>query len=212
MLDFSLRSGDKIKIVRQFRGWTQKQLADAVGLGPNGASRIAQYEMNYRNPKESLVRKIGDVLGLYSLSLVDTVPYNAYALFQMLLWMDEIYPDRIHLTYMGPRAAKGHAPQGEDSVPQDIAAPIAEESAEEKAAEDIPSTAPWCDMHFEDEEFDDMFREWAYRKQQLKDGAITEHEYREWKFSWPMTRDRIRAQPFYMPWREEERQYRGLPV
>ena len=55
--------GDKIKIIRTFRGMTQKQLAMAAGLGNKGAdNRIAQYEINYRAPKKELLDQMSKAL------------------------------------------------------------------------------------------------------------------------------------------------------
>ena len=55
--------GEKLKRIRTFRGMTQKDLGVAVGFDEKGAdNRIAQYETNYRVPKEDLLKKMAKVL------------------------------------------------------------------------------------------------------------------------------------------------------
>jgi len=34
-------------------------------------------------------------------------------------------------------------------------------------------------------------REWCLRKEQLKNGEISEDEYFEWKINWPATRSKV---------------------
>ena len=53
--------GEKIKIARDLRGYTQKQLGFMTGLND---SRIRQYELNIRTPKESQLQIIADALGM----------------------------------------------------------------------------------------------------------------------------------------------------
>ena len=52
-----MQTGKKIRIIRQFRGITQKELAAAIGLGENAGNRITQYEIGYRVPKKDLLDK-----------------------------------------------------------------------------------------------------------------------------------------------------------
>lgn len=59
----SMTTGEKIKKIRIFRGMTQKELGVALGFPEKGAdNRIAQYETNYRVPKNELLDKIAQVL------------------------------------------------------------------------------------------------------------------------------------------------------
>lgn len=51
--------GNKIRVLRRFRGMTQKELGIAIGLPNNGAdNRITQYENNYRIPKKEVLAKL----------------------------------------------------------------------------------------------------------------------------------------------------------
>lgn len=57
--------GDKLRYLRQKNNLTQKQLGMAVGFSENTADvRIAQYESNARKPREELLRKLVQVLGV----------------------------------------------------------------------------------------------------------------------------------------------------
>ena len=45
-----MKTGEKLKRIRKFRGYNQPEFAVMVGLGENAAPRIAQYESGYRVP------------------------------------------------------------------------------------------------------------------------------------------------------------------
>ena len=53
--------GEKIKIARSLRGYTQKQLGMMTNLSD---VRIRQYELNIRTPKEAQLVAIADALGV----------------------------------------------------------------------------------------------------------------------------------------------------
>ena len=47
-----MQLGEKIKRIRQFRGLTQQELGEAIGLDVRSANtRIGQYEIGFRVPK-----------------------------------------------------------------------------------------------------------------------------------------------------------------
>ena len=68
-----LTMGDRIRFVRQFRGLTQTELAEKVGLPPgeNGRIRISQYENGTHVPKEEML----EILGRYKRN-VEVVPVD----------------------------------------------------------------------------------------------------------------------------------------
>ena len=52
--------GDRMRMLRNFRGMTQTDLGIAIGFPEKGANkRIVQYEINYRTPKKELLDEIG---------------------------------------------------------------------------------------------------------------------------------------------------------
>lgn len=57
--------GEKLRYLRRKNNLTQKQLGMAVGFPENTADvRIAQYETNARTPREELLKKLAQVLGV----------------------------------------------------------------------------------------------------------------------------------------------------
>lgn len=63
--------GERIRYVRRFRGMTQTELAEKIGLPPgeNGRIRISQYENGTHIPKEEMLEKISEALGIHSMYL-----------------------------------------------------------------------------------------------------------------------------------------------
>ena len=57
--------GDKIKMYRQFRGLTQKELGMAAGFKESTADvRINQYETGKMYPKENILQRLADALDI----------------------------------------------------------------------------------------------------------------------------------------------------
>ena len=57
--------GEKLRYLRRKNNLTQKELGMAVGFPENTADvRIAQYETNARTPREELLKKLAQVLGV----------------------------------------------------------------------------------------------------------------------------------------------------
>ena len=63
--------GDKIKRIRTFRNMTQAELGAALGWGDKGANRLAQYETNYRVPKQDLITEMAKILDVNPWTLYD---------------------------------------------------------------------------------------------------------------------------------------------
>ena len=76
--------GEKIKIARTMRGFTQKELAFLVGLAD---VRIRQYETNIRTPKNSQLELIASALGVpmcfFTTHSFDTTNDIMQALFEL---------------------------------------------------------------------------------------------------------------------------------
>ena len=90
--------GEKLRYLRRKNNLTQKELGMAVGFPENTADvRIAQYETNARTPREKLLKKLAQVLGVQKEIL--TVPVlskpNEYA--AAFFWMNEMGECRFHL-------------------------------------------------------------------------------------------------------------------
>ena len=77
---------------------TQKQLGIAVGFPENTADvRIAQYETNARMPREELLKKIAQVLGVQKEILTVPVLSKAKEFSDAFFWMNEMGESRFHL-------------------------------------------------------------------------------------------------------------------
>ena len=83
--------GEKLRYLRRKNNLTQKEIGMAVGFPENTADvRIAQYETNARMPREELLKKLAQVLGVQKEIL--TVPVlsepNEYA--AAFFWLNEM--------------------------------------------------------------------------------------------------------------------------
>ena len=57
--------GEKLRYLRRKNNLTQKELGMAVGFPENTADvRLAQYETNARMPREELLKKLAQILGV----------------------------------------------------------------------------------------------------------------------------------------------------
>ena len=85
--------GEKVRLVRTFRGLTQKALGIAVGLNEKTADiRIAQYESGSRYPKQELIEKIAEVLDTSTQYLTCDYNNEAERLIMLLLEIEDSIP------------------------------------------------------------------------------------------------------------------------
>ena len=84
-----MKIGDKIRQIRQHRHMTQRELGEKIGLGRNGANRIAQYEMGYRKPKRGLLNKIAHALNVSNEMFSSGADDTLQTLLCHLLWLDQ---------------------------------------------------------------------------------------------------------------------------
>lgn len=80
--------GSQIKKMRTFMGLTQKELGLAIGFSERTADiRIAQYESGTRTPREDIINRLAEALGVsvYALNSPDLDTYHGamHALFYM---------------------------------------------------------------------------------------------------------------------------------
>lgn len=80
--------GERIKRIRNFRGMTQSQLGEAVGLSD---VRIRQYEIGNRTPKEDMLQEIVKALNVNYRSLYEPTLYAAEDVMYTLFELDEHY-------------------------------------------------------------------------------------------------------------------------
>mgnify|MGYP005764276579 CR=1 FL=1 len=83
--------GEKLRYLRRKNNLTQKELGMAVGFSENTADvRIAQYETNARMPREELLRKLAQVLGVQKEILTVPVLTKPKEFFSCLLIIQSI--------------------------------------------------------------------------------------------------------------------------
>lgn len=189
--------GEKIRVIRTFRGMTQKELGLSVGFDEKGAdNRIAQYETDYRVPRKEMLDKIAlalnvNRLNLYSAGKGDSAPED---LLRTLFWLEDSGMGGITLFQLVPNQ---HEPtwQGEQSKAADTAARY-------EASDNWPLRPPVA-MYF-NALVDDYMREWLVRQQEYRAGEITREEYFEWKLNWPDTCDDLGKVTPTIQWRKNK--------
>ena len=83
--------GEKLRYLRRKNNLTQKELGMAVGFPENTADvRIAQYETNARMPREELLKKLTQVLGVQKEILTVPVLTKPKEFSAAFFWMDEL--------------------------------------------------------------------------------------------------------------------------
>lgn len=148
--------GNRIKMLRQFRGMTQTDLGIAIGFPEKGAnSRIGQYEINYRTPKKELLDEIAHVLRVNPNNFRVKNTGSLQDLMYELLWLDEEYPNFIHLFKMRHGAGTHPFSFSNNTV----------------------------GIYFNSPAMNEFLNEWLVRKQELAEGKISKDDYREWKFN-----------------------------
>ncbi len=101
--------GEKIKIIRTFRGMTQKELGIKIGYSEKTADvRIAQYESNYRTPSAKKLQSISLVLNISPLALSNPDITTYHGLMHTLFSIEDKYgleikkiDDELCLTFKG---------------------------------------------------------------------------------------------------------------
>lgn len=89
-----MNTGRNIKKIREFRGMTQKELGMAIGFDEASASpRIAQYEGEYRVPREKVLNKMAEVLQVDSKSISTPTGYTEEDMMYRLLMLEEFFPE-----------------------------------------------------------------------------------------------------------------------
>lgn len=90
-----MKIGGIIKRMRELRGMTQQELGEYVGFpARNAATRIAQYETNYRIPKKNMAEKIADAIGINPSALSEPSFENYYSLYHALFILEDMYDSR----------------------------------------------------------------------------------------------------------------------
>lgn len=91
--------GSKIRLLRMKMGFTQKELGMKLGFTESTAEvRIAQYEMDYRIPRENLLNRIADALNV-NVGYLNPDTRTAIGKMQALFEMEDnglFYPEKVN--------------------------------------------------------------------------------------------------------------------
>ena len=89
-----LSQGSRIAYVRHFRGMTQHNVADKLGVKHDNKRRImTRYEKGDRNPKEDRTKEIAKILNVSFSSIKQYDFKDINDIFYVLMWMEELYPN-----------------------------------------------------------------------------------------------------------------------
>ena len=90
-----MKTGEKIRRVRELRGMTERELGLKCGFGKGKEAkrRIVQYENGIREPKEAQVRRIASALGVSPAALLVTTHDPVVDLVESFFWKEEEDPD-----------------------------------------------------------------------------------------------------------------------
>lgn len=81
--------GLRLKMIRKFRGITQKKLGEDLGLGSASEIRISQYESGSRHPKSDMLLQLAEMMNVNPASLDAPVGRSVEEFMQSLFWAEE---------------------------------------------------------------------------------------------------------------------------
>lgn len=97
-----MKKGEIIKYFRVINGMTQGELGEKLGFSQNSATtRISQYEIGLRNPKEDLLKQIADVFGVSSQVFKDEVYTDEVSIMHILFSLEDTNGLTLRKTDMG---------------------------------------------------------------------------------------------------------------
>lgn len=149
-----MKIGTKIRQIRQHRRLTQRELGEKIGLGKNGANRVAQYEMGYRMPKREQLNKIDHALNVSEKMLSMEANKTLQTLLQRLFWLDQEEPTLIELF------------------------PVNEEKCQQPCN---PTSPDHIAIVVHDQAFQNLLTRWNNEKTFLSGGIIDQNDYFGWK-------------------------------
>ena len=90
---YDLSQGSRIKFIRYFRGLTQDNISDDLGItGENKRRTLTRYERNDRKPSKPRLKEIANIL-LINESIIKEYEFKSIEdIFYFLLWLEEMFP------------------------------------------------------------------------------------------------------------------------
>ena len=200
---YLMKTGEKIKRIRKFRGYNQPDFAVMIGLGENAAPRVAQYESGYRVPSPKLLKTMAEVLDCNPLALMDVTGQNVEELMMLLFWLEEEHPGMFHAFELQRLKQKAYHNTTQKSHHDDDTDGQTDSNVYYRDGDNWPAHAP-CGLWIDNPLLNSFIREWLSHQQELKENAITREEYFEWKIGWPYTCDECEKRKPAKQWRRSE--------
>ena len=89
----NLSQGARIAFARQFRGLTQDEVSDKLGLtGESKRRTMARYERGDRNPKEDRLGEFANILKVNPKSIGKYDFESPLDIVYTFMWLEELYP------------------------------------------------------------------------------------------------------------------------
>jgi len=163
-----MTTGERIKRIATCGGWTGACGGEPLGFELKSAAvRIAQYETDYRVPKEDLINSLADILHASPMAVRGYNTDSSQDIMEALFWLEEEKGyDAVNLTELSDVYTDEEVIQTYN---------------EKKHA----CTVSPVSLIFQDEKLNLYMYEWKQQKQKLSDGIISADDYFQWKITWP---------------------------
>lgn len=105
----NLTIGSRISYIRRFRGMTQQELGNAIGIkGTKARNIICRYERTGRVPRDGVLKEIAKILQV-SFILIQRYDFrDPKDVFYLMIWVEELYPF-LRLTKVGSETARNRS-------------------------------------------------------------------------------------------------------
>ena len=85
-----MTQGKRIRAIRKFRGYSQKELGIRAGMNPKSADvRIAQYESDKRAPRKETLFRIAKALNVSPMAVAPYTGRDSREILEILFWLEE---------------------------------------------------------------------------------------------------------------------------
>lgn len=153
--------GERIKIIREFRKMTQKQLGLAIGYDDKSArTRISQYEIGFRIPKHDTLLLIADVLNINVQTISEYKLETSLDIIEYLFWFDEMMKRKGIILFQT-------------------------ETLKTSFSFSASNADNFLGIKTDFEDLEQHMSEWYLKKNQLEKGVISEEKYFEWLVTYP---------------------------
>jgi transcriptional regulator with XRE-family HTH domain len=180
-----MTQGERIKYIRQQRGFTQQQLGEICGFSDTTAGvRIRQYESNKKSPKNDTLMLIAHALKVNYIAIKNYDLGCAEDILETLFWLDcagntiELFALNKENDYKDNWKYRGSY----------------------NDEEYMSAFAPYG-IVINYGLVNEFMEEWFLRKQELARNEITQAQYNNWKWNCPNSCDGCKNSESYIDWK-----------